>query len=113
MTSETQGADSPFKTIADVEKGVALLNKLLHRKDGLSAETFAGYFEKLHAHAAWSGVEALAEIADRIWHELDLAKGQEDLCPDTRHHIKKSLVTYKFLLHRKAEETDGHLEAAQ
>lgn len=102
MTAAASHRESPFKTVADVENGVAVLNKLLHHKDDLNATVFSSYFEKLHAHAAWSGVEALAEIAERIWAELDAEKDAETLSADARHHIKKALVTYKFLLHRKA-----------
>ena len=101
MTVGTEHKESAFRTTADVEKGVAVLNKILHRNGNLSAKAFAGYFEKLHANAAWSGIEALADIADRVWNLLDTEENEADLTAEKRQEIAKALVTYKFLLSRK------------
>ena len=101
--SESQEKKSPFETLADVEHGVAVLNKVLHHKDELTADKFSTYFEKLHMHAAFSGVDRLADLAERIWTCLDGAKGETTLTAETRKEIAKLLVTYKFLINRHAQ----------
>ena len=104
MTEDGSVKKSPFETIADVENGVALLNKLLHRREQLTAGEFSGYFEKLHSHAAFSGIDALASLAEKIWNQLESQDGANVLDAAARQDIARNLVTYKFLLSRRVDE---------
>ncbi len=90
-------------TIKDVQIGLAYLQKQLHRDEALTAGQAATYFTKIHTHAAWTGLDALANLAERIWSDLDILADDHALSANERAGIGRMLVTYKFLLHRVSE----------
>jgi hypothetical protein len=104
--------DEKVNALNGVDNAITVLIKKLNSTTPMTYKVANIVFTELHTRAAWTDLLPLAPIADQIWDVLSKDDADAHLDKDARIDLKKSLMTYKFILDRFKNELGQDLSQA-
>ncbi len=112
MSTETNNRDQEISSLLEVEGEIVCLMRKLHSSEDLSYAEASDFFTDIHAHAAWTDLPPLASLAENIWSSLSKEANAAQMEPNERIEMRKSMITYKFLLGRLMGDYQPEIDAA-
>lgn len=112
MPTDTDARDEEISSLLEVEGEIVSLMRKLHGSDTLTYNEASSRFTDIHAHAAWTDLAPLANLADNIWSKLSRDDNDAQMTKQERSDMRKHMMTYKFLLHRLMGDYQAEIDAA-
>ncbi len=112
MPTTAISRDQEISSLLEVEGEIVSFMRKLHGSDELSYNQASDLFTNIHAHAAWTDLPPLANLAEKIWNDLTRDDNDAQMSHDERTEIRKNMMTYKFLLNRLMGDYQPEIDAA-
>ena len=112
MPTDNENRDEEISSLLEVEGEIVSLMRKLHGNENICYAEASDLFTNIHAHAAWTDLPPLANLADKIWTDLSKDDTSAKMVKEERSQMRKNLTTYKFLLNRLMGDYQAEIDAA-